>query len=271
AGFGGFDSIYSCDAAFNARFEQMEEYVSACVERGVEYISLFGCHPVQVMARGWIEEYCLAGGKTRTPEQVGWRYGVRGPEEEARAKANFRKLCEYIRDHPDLQSVGIAEAAKAFYTQPADITRDELTPYAADVQEADRVVLHRTFSPAELLAGMLESLAAAGAEGGLPDAVDRRDVLGPKDIPTMGREVTEVTHAQLLDLCRQAVEVIRSTGHLPGNDHLGDARVDRLHPVDQGQMRARQGAAGQLYLDQRAQSGQLLDPLGGQVGRAQPA
>jgi len=225
AGFGGFDRIYSCDDAFNARLKQMDEYVAACLDRGVEYISLFGCHPVQVMARGWIEEYCLAGGKTRTPEQVGWRYGVRGPEDEARAKANFRRLCEYIHGHPDLQSVGIAEAAKAFSTQPADITRDEMAPYAADVEKADRVVLHRTFSPAELVCGMLESLAAAGPDGDLPDAVDRRDVLGPKEMPTVGREVTEVTHAELLDLARQAVGAIKETGHLPANVHLADARV----------------------------------------------
>ena len=120
-GFGGFDQIYSCDAAFEARLKQMGEYIRGCVERGVEYVSLFGCHPVQVMARGWIEEYCLASGLTRTPEQLGWRYAVKSPQDEARAKANFRRLVQYMKDHPDLEMVGVEEAARLFSTQPSHI------------------------------------------------------------------------------------------------------------------------------------------------------
>ncbi len=224
-GFGGFDHIYSCDAAFNKRFAGLPAFVAACAERGVEYVNIFGCHPVQVMARGWIERYCMAGGKTRTPEQVGFRYGVRGPDDEARAKANFRRLCEFIRDHDALESVGIAEAAKAFMTQPADITRDELTAWAEEVADAGKVVLHRTFSPAELLTGIAESLVAAGADGQLPDAVDRRDVLGPKDVPTIGPEVATVTHADLLDLAAQAAGVVKESRHLPGNMTISAGRV----------------------------------------------
>ena len=77
-GFAGFDEIYSCDDAFDARMRQLDAYLAGCVERGVEFVSIFGCHPVKVMARGWIEHYCLVGGLTRTPEQLGWRYGVKG-------------------------------------------------------------------------------------------------------------------------------------------------------------------------------------------------
>ena len=48
-GFGGFDTIYSCDDAFNKRFAEIGPFVEACAERGVEYVSLFGCHPVQAV------------------------------------------------------------------------------------------------------------------------------------------------------------------------------------------------------------------------------
>ena len=224
-GFGGFDAIYSCDDAFNKRFAELPAFVEACAERGVECLNIFGCHPVQVMARGWIERYCMAGGKTRTPEQVGWRYGVRGPADEARAKVNFRRLCEFIRDCDLLESVGAAEAARAFMTQPADITRDEMTEWAEAVADANAVVLHRTFSPAELLTGIAESLIAAGPEGQLPDAVDRRDVLGPKEIPTVSPEVTSVSHADLLDMSRQLAGVVSETGHILANMTVPAGRV----------------------------------------------
>lgn len=225
AGFGGFDQIYSCDAAFAARLAAMDEYVRACLDRGVEYVSLFGCHPVQVMARGWIEEYCLASGLTRTPEQLGWRYAVKSPEDEARAKANFRRLCRYIKDHPDIELVGTAEAGRLFSTQPVEITRDELTAYAEGVDRAGRPVLHCTFSPAELLCGLAESIAAAEGAGDLPDQVARRDVLGPRELPVVGREADVVSHAELVGLCRQTVEHVKAEGCLPANVTTSAARV----------------------------------------------
>ena len=48
-------------------------------------------------------------------------------------------------------------------------------------------------------------------------------------------------------------------------------RVDRLHPVDQRHMRARQRPRGELRLEQRAQRGQFLDPLVGELRRRDPA
>jgi hypothetical protein len=54
-------------------------------------------------------------------------------------------------------------------------------------------------------------------------------------------------------------------------DRLGIGGVDRAQPVDQRQMRARQGAGGEFRLDQRAQGGQLLDPVVRQLGRRHPA
>jgi len=225
SGFGGFDEVYSCDAAFEARLKQLDEYVAGCLERGVEYLCVFGCHPIKVMARGWIEHYCLVGGLTRTPEQLGWRYAVKTPAEEAIAKVNFRRLCEYLRDHPDLDVLGIEEAAKLFSGQPGDITRDELTRYAGRLADAGKIVLDGTFSPAELVAGLAESLVHAGAHGDIPDAVDRRNVLGPTTRPILGREQDTVTHEGLVDLCRQLAAAVAKDGHLPANVHTADNRV----------------------------------------------
>ena len=51
------------------------------------------------------------------------------------------------------------------------------------------------------------------------------------------------------------------------HDHFTDAGIDGLQPLDQGQVGARQGTAGQLYLDQAAQRGQLFDSVIGQFRR----
>ena len=224
-GFGGFDHIYSNDAAFERRFKQLGPFIADCAERGSEYVSLFACHPVQVMAHGWVEEYCLVSGLTRTPRELGWVYAVKTPEQEALAKANFARLVKYISEHPDIEVVGIAEAARAFSTQPADIRRDELTAYAEQVERAGKPVLHSTFSPAEMMCGLADSLVHAGEHGDVPYAVDRRDVLGPRCRPIVGVETDAVTHDELAGLCRQVVESVSSEGCLPANVHTAGARV----------------------------------------------
>ena len=223
--FSGFDEIYSCDSAFEERLATLERCLGEWAEGGVEYVNIFGCHPVKVMACGWIERYCLVTGQTRTPEQLGWRYAVKTPQDEERAKANFRRLCQFIKSHPDLEVVGTAEAYRLFSTQPADITRDELTAYAEEVTRAEKVLLNVTFSPAELLTGLVESLIHAAEHGDIPLAVPRRDVLGPVSRPVLAREADIVTHDELVGLCRQALETITSTGHLPANVTTANARV----------------------------------------------
>jgi hypothetical protein len=224
-GFGGFDEIYSCDDAFERRMKQLDGFLADCARRGVEYVSIFGCHPVRVMARGWIEEYCLVNGLTRTPEELGWLYAVKTPQEEAAAKANFRRLCQYLKGHPDLKMVGVEEAAKAFSSQPEDISRDELTAYADQVEQAGRAVLDRTFSPAEMVCGLADSLVHAEEHGDLPDAVGRRNVLGPTSLPVAGMEVYALSGEELVELARQTRAAVQSTGHLPANVNVPAGRV----------------------------------------------
>lgn len=223
--FGINDMVYSCNDAFNRRFEEMKRHVDACAERGVEFIHLFGAHPSRVLSRGFLETRCLAGGRNRPVEEVGFLYGVLDAEAEERAKANFRKVCEFIRDHPALECKGITELAEAFSSQPANVTRDEMTSHAQEMTLKRRILLHRTFSPAELLTGMAESLVAAGADGHLPDAVERRNVMGPAEIPTIGPEVSSVSHAVLLRLCRETAGHVMETGHLPGNLRIDGNRI----------------------------------------------
>ena len=221
----GLDTIYSRDEIFEQRLREIDKALQDRMERGFEYVTIFGCHPVRVMTRGWQEHYCLASGMTRTPQELGWLYGVKSGEEEARAKANFRRFVEYLRDHPDVEVVGIEEAARLFSTQPSHIRRDVLTLYAEELERARRPVFHSTFSPAELVCGFAESLIYAEEHGDLPSEVQRRDVLGPKSRPAVGIERDRVTHEQVIAMCRQLVGHVLKEGALPANLHVEGARV----------------------------------------------
>lgn len=219
------DTIYSRDEIFEQRLREIDEALRDRIERGFEYVTIFACHPVRVMTRGWQELHLFAGGMTRTPQELGWLYGVKSKEEEARAKANFRRFVEYLHDHPDVEVVGIEEVARLFSTQPPSIRRDVLTLYAEAFERAGKPIFHSTFSPAELVCGFAESLIHAEEHGDLPSDVQRRDVLGPKSRPAIGIEYDAVTQEQMITLCRQLVEHVSEQGALPANFHVEDARV----------------------------------------------
>jgi hypothetical protein len=219
------DTVYSRDEIFQARLNRIDETVRDRVEGGLEYVTFFAGHPVRVMTRGWQEFHLLPAGKTRTPQQLGWLYGVKSREEEARAKANFRRFMEYLHSHPDIEVIGVEEAMQLFSTQPSHIRRDVLTLYAEAFRQAGRPIFHCTFSPAELVCGLAESLIHADEHGDLPSQVDRRDVLGPKSRPAIGVECDELAHAQMVELCRQLVAHVKEEGALPANLYASESRV----------------------------------------------
>jgi len=223
--FGGFDRIYGCDEAFEKRLADMVPHLDGEKAKGTQYVYLFGCHPVAVRARGFLEHYTLAGGKDRSVEELGFLYGLFDRAHEERAKKNFRRYCEAVRDYPGLEVLSLTDAAKQFSAQPEDVTVDELNSYALEVEAAGTVLLHRTFSPAELVTALAESLLIAGESRPLPDAVPRHTVIGPTEMPTIAFEVISLTHARLLDACRQTVDFVRSNGCLPGNLHIDDQRL----------------------------------------------
>ena len=223
--FAGLDRIYAEDEPFEERMAQLATFLDELERDGAEYATMFACHPVQVMAHGWLEHYCLASGDFRTPEEVGWLYPTRSAEEEARAKANFAKYARYLKERPGLRVVGLEEAGKLFSYRPAAITRDELAAYASQVVEAGKPLTHETHSPAELLCGLAESLAAHGERDELPGEVTRRDVLGPVERPVVGREMRALPPREVVPLATGLMAYADAKGHLPAHLSVPDGRL----------------------------------------------
>jgi hypothetical protein len=219
------DIIFSRDEVFEDTLRRMDQWLRDRVEQGSEYATIFSGHPVRVMTRGWPEFHMFSGGKTRTSQELGWLYGIKSKAEEERAKVNFRRFIEYLRDHSDVEVVGIEDFGQLFSTQLPTIRRDVLTLYAGEFERAGKPILHSTFSPAELVCAFAESLIYAEEHGDLPSEVQRRDVLGPKSRPAIGIECDGITHERMITFCRQLVEHVSEQGALPANFHIGDARV----------------------------------------------
>jgi len=223
--FTGFDRIFSRDEIFAQRLRSLDEFVEQRLAAEDEWVTVFGCHPVQVMARDWLEHHTLGSGHSRTPRELGWHYRAKPREEEARARANFRRLCTYLKEHPDLEVVGIQEAGRLFSTQPPRIGRDALIAYSREVVESQQIPFHPTFSPAELLCGLADSLIHCTRLGDLPEEVTRRDVLGPAARPVVAPETAIVTHAELVSIYQQFIGQVETDSHLPANISTGDERL----------------------------------------------
>lgn len=223
--FEGFDQIYSRDDLFEAQLNKLDKFIQECLIEKQEWAVVFACHPIMLMARGWLEHHALTSGTSRTPQEMGWHYGVKPREEEERAKANFKRLCVYLRKHSDLEVVGIEEATRLFSVQPTQISRDALVEYATAIVESQRIIFHSTFSPAEMTCGFADSLFHHGQVGDLPEKVERRNVLGPTDRPVIAQEKDCITHNEIVSVCRHLLGNVESNGHLPANLTINNERL----------------------------------------------
>jgi len=223
--FGGFDAIYSRDELFEARLKQLDEHLRKRLEEGRKWGVVFACHPCRVMTRGWFEHFGLASGMSRTPQDLGWHYDVKPREEENRAKTNFRRLCTFLKTHPDLEVVGISDMAGLYAARPPHVTRDALTFYAAEFARQKAPVFHEVHSPAEMACALAESIICQHEHGDLPETAELRDALGPVERPVIAPEQDVVTHEELVDLCRELLAAVEKDGRLPANLHTADQRV----------------------------------------------
>ena len=121
--------------------------------------------------------------------------------------------------------MGIEEAARLFSAEPAHVGRDALVHYAATVAESQRILWHEVYSPAEMVCGFADSLVHWHQAGDLPEKVDRRNALGPVERPVVAQEVDVITHDELISICRELLERVNSSGHLPANITLDRGRV----------------------------------------------
>ncbi|HRR80781.1 MAG TPA: hypothetical protein P5118_11420 [Planctomycetota bacterium] len=221
----GPEGALSRDDAFEAQLRRLGEELDRRVAAGIECLTLFVAHPVRVLVKGWTEDELFANGRNRTMAELGFAYELRTAAEMETARANFARLCAYLKSRQDLQVIGIGRAAELFARQAEAISRDTLREYCSSGEDALAPRLHAFCSPAELLVAMADSLVAAERRGALPRAVARRRVLGPVAKPVLVAERPFASYEEFLGLCRALVEQVDETGHLPANLPLGDARV----------------------------------------------
>ena len=221
----GLDPVLSHDDEFHRKLDLLRGELDRRVAAGIEYLTLFVCHPVRIRSTGWTEDELYANGLNCTTEEFGYAYELKTLVWMEKAKANFRRFCEYLRGRKDIEVIGLSRATELFRVQPPHISRDVLLAYCQAGENPTHPRLDPAFSPGELLTGLAESLVEGESRGGLPRAVERRTVLGPIEKPILVPQIPFATREELLGLCRELADAVKQSRHLPANLRLGEARI----------------------------------------------
>jgi len=280
--FDGFDSLYPDDAAFEAQWRRLGAHIDACLNGDQPLLSLLLYHPQRVRLAEFIDRYWTANGVNLPPEQWG-RYGQPArytAAQVATALANFRRLARRLRADPRLRPVTVGEVARAYGTQPEEISRADLLAASQAIADADEILLHERYSPAEILVALAHAVVRYAADGRVPPAVPRANVLGPTANLIWYPEVGAYAWDALLQRAGQLLNHVEVTGYLPamlgkpgervGANHLYGALAHVYLALNAGgaptsvPLRPRgryprlAEAIGLRYL--RAAEGDLLDP-----------
>jgi hypothetical protein len=227
-----FDDALPDDALFAQLFARLEAHVARGLEVGLPVLVVFVCHPERLCYYGALEQWQYANGANRgivtVPKGVEKR---RSNAEITRSLDNFRTLIRYLRDHPELELTTTAEMSRRYGRQATRLARVDLAQVAGDAVERRVIPVGGRLSAADALLGFAVSIAnqvddsahlqdvqQIGRNGGalgLPEVVERIDVLGPLEVPPLAPGMPTVNGADVAELARALVRYARETGYLP--------------------------------------------------------
>ncbi len=227
--FEGFDDALSDEPAFERRLQLFGAKIDQCLAAKQPALLIHPCHPVKTYSLGWIDGYMTANGVNIPPEEWPRRRqpGIRTRAQVELSQRNFRRLARYIRRHPQLNPISLAEAAAKYGRFPEAIGRLDLFAAAQRALAQKEVAIEERYSPAEVVLGWAEALVTFAREGNLPATLPRRDLLGPVEDPLLiPEDLCTIGWPVILGLADDLQRTALAAGHLPANLALPDgARV----------------------------------------------
>ena len=233
----GFDRSYSDDQRTDACITQIDDYVEKCLQAGRTYLNIFLGHPV--MVRGvspWFIYFLWPNGQNLSRSQADelGQAAIKPASVMPTVRRNFERVCRHIAEHPDLDVIHGGDLQRRYAWQKPSVTRDDLVSYIdrfvgtrEDTPTAyvGGIPLDDWFTPAEIVAALTDGILAWSAEGKLPEQVERRNVLGPIEVPLVCPERARLSHKQMIGAATAVQDELVKTGYLPGNIPVDEKRI----------------------------------------------
>jgi peptidoglycan/xylan/chitin deacetylase (PgdA/CDA1 family) len=231
--FPGFVGRFGDRAAFDERLRALDHHIAACLDEGVPFFLLSTLHPHLLRVDEYTDRFDHPNGVNYPSERWG-QYGVprrHSPAQVRTAIENFRRLVRWIRDDPRLHPTTVAEVARRYGNQPAEIQRDELLSAAQAIRDGSEILLHERFSPAEILVALAQAVVAFDEAGQVPDSVPRVETMGPVRNLPWHTEAQGYTWEAFMGRIREVLGQVAQTGHLPAvlGEPLARVGVNHLY------------------------------------------
>lgn len=213
-----FDDVLDDDALFAELFGRLREHVRRSLEVGLPLLVVFVCHPERLYYSGPVEQWLYGNGvnhgQTSVPAGVERRQGA---TEVARALVNFRRVVRWLRDTPGLEPITVRDVRRRYGAQSDTLARSDLAQQASRSRRERQIPIGETLSAVETLLGLAESIVVFAESGQIPEAVPRREVLGPFEPPPLAPGTDTLPVASLLTLAAELLRLSEETGHLPAS------------------------------------------------------
>lgn len=218
-GIGGFDETFCDDALFAAKLDRTRAEIEAFIasdRRGAEWLCFFMCHPTRVISTVFWDAVNFAKGAN--PPRAEWRPA---PQHDRALiptmQANYRRLCEYLRQEERLEIVGWGDLIRRYDGQRPSIRHSELIEIAQRIADERQVLFTDFFTAGEIL--LLLCRAATAPQ----EQYCRPTVYGPLTTPPLS-QAGEFEAEAVKQAAGAVLEAARS-GYLPASVVLGDRTI----------------------------------------------
>jgi hypothetical protein len=210
--YGNFDDSYFKDELFNPLLDSLKKNFAENIE-GVDVISFFACHPTKVRAEQFWDFNFYEGAN---PDKDSLQPpALRPAESMVTARKNFKRLMEFLKEQENIEITTYSDLMERFSYQPDLIKKGDLRRVAEEITSTGQIVYDDLYSPAEVFAGLAQSLHAFGESGKVPGKLQREAPLGPMVMPPATPGISSVTIDQVFSLAALATDTLRNRGHLP--------------------------------------------------------
>jgi len=220
--YGNFDDSYYKDELFNPLLEDLEKNFAEDV-KGVDVVSFFACHPTKVRAEQFWD-FNFYEGANPDPDSL-IPPALRPAESMATARKNFKRLMLFLKDQENIEICTYSDLMERFSYQPDQIAKRDLKRVAEKTVSAGQIVYDDLYSPAEVFAGLAQSLSEFARSGKVPGKLQRESPLGPMSMPPASAGVSSLTLDQGLSMAALASDSLRNRGHLPAFLTLEDKGI----------------------------------------------
>ena len=217
--YGNFDDSYFKDELFNPLLDSLKKNFTEDIE-GLDVISFFACHPTKVRAEQFWDFNFYEGAN---PDKDSLQAPVLRPAESmVTARKNFKRLMEFLKEQENIEITTYSDLMERFSYQPDLIKKGDLRRVAEEITSTGQIVYDDLYSPAEVFAGLAQSLHAFGESGKVPGKLQSEAPLGPMVMPPATPGISSVTMDQVFSLAALATDTLRNRGHLPSQLKVGD-------------------------------------------------